>query len=1050
MKLKLNTISILIFCIVQLISVRLHSQKYKYDYELFNKDNGLPTNMIYDFDFDDQGNIWLCTQLGVTFYDRNTFTLQPQISSDNKFFSIEIDVNGNLWLYNNHSESYISTSEKLIIYDVKTKAKRSVIQTIPGAKELLQSPDDIEIWSDRNNTIFIQSRNTRQIFYYSGDSLRSTEIKNYVVPLYTNSAENNRIIYTEDNKYYNHNIVTKKSSVYENVYPAIPIIVNDEVMLKASYPFRNMVDSNTNKYKIDPAKSVLNIEGDTILKNITTNIEYSTINDNIIICGNDILLSYNMVTGEKYNIGKDLRNPFKNNKIRILKTYGEELWASTYNGLYKIIKTTPIFNNAAYGDIKNVRNIQQIDEENIILATDGGIEKVNLSTGEETTLLEAYVCYGLNPIDKYRYILSFYSRDVAIWDIRESSTLEIQALRTIDQFTMDSTSPFILNYRDYKGTIWLTNKEGLYKYDLDNSTVEKLPNSNEELPHYNIIIQNPNDQNKLFIGKERGLDELNILKEEIRTLSGLEGKHIADVRMDQKDSTILWISTKFNGLIKWKYNDEIIKTYTLNDGLKSMNVHSAKQDKEGNVWMSTDLGISVLDPNTDQINTFTIANGIHENEFNRHSHLSIGDSIFIYGGIDGITYFNPNKINKLFDKTTTEIKGLEYTNRITGNTEIEKNVDTESKIKLTYNQINPKLLLSSSFGKISSTVRYLFTSKNQNWQYSQNNSIPLHDLEYGENTLLISRQQSIKSWSDPKTITIIYPTPFYRNIWSYILFAAVILIAANYYQNLRSKQVEKRSLEIQKQVEEKTLELSLKNENLTKANELNNDLFEIIGHDLRSPIISLTNITKSLQYLSENGTLEETAKLGKTVDNNAKKLLSTIDKLIRWSKLKRDSEIKLENVEIKTLINDILLTYTSSLKEKKIEVDTQNITPNISVHTDYGSLRSVLKNIISNAIKFSNSNSTIIITSIQSNERTKITISDDGIGISDKQLEALKSNELLQPTKGTKGEIGLGIGIKNSIKLLDKLGSDISIQSKRPKGTIVTVTLEHNLPIELA
>jgi len=276
-----------------------------------------------------------------------------------------------------------------------------------------------------------------------------------------------------------------------------------------------------------------------------------------------------------------------------------------------------------------------------------------------------------------------------------------------------------------------------------------------------------------------------------------------------------------------------------------------------------------------------------------------------------------------------------------------------------------------------------------------------------------------------------------------------LLLLANYFQNVKAKRLSRQSEEIQKQVDEKTLELSQKNENLIKANELNNDLFDIIGHDLRSPITSLTNITKSLEYLSRNGTPEETAKLGKSVEDNAKNLLTTVDKLIRWSKLKRDSKIVLERVEICKLLKEILFTYDSSIKSKKLSIDTDGVDKNMTTQTDYGSLRSILKNIISNAIKFSDSHSTITISASQSKQQTILKICDQGIGITEEQIKSIFSNEFIVSSQGLSGEEGLGIGLKNSIKLLDKLGSRINFNPNQPKGTVVEIILEQNLPREL-
>ncbi len=1036
-----NILIQILLSILLIIPVSITAQNYKYNYELFTKDNGLPSNWIYDIDFNSEGHMWLCTQNGVTFYDRNAFKPQPQISSDNRYLKLKVDVNDNLWLLHGNYYPNNPTVKNLIFYNTQTKEKNSVWDAIPNAKEILPGNDIFNLWNDQSKNIYIQSTKTKEIFYFDGKKISTTNIKATVPYKDLNLKLENAIVYLEDNKYYLFDIKTGVSEPYNISLPHTPLFYNQKPFIKIVSDQKEQ--SQASKYGYDNYYKILDLNNEIILDSIQSAFRYTQINESIYLSTRNNLIQIDAKTKEVKDINQELRGVFTDNKIKILTTYGEELWASTYKGLYKIIKTQPSFYNAAYGENSNVRNIRQLDQENIILATHRGIVKINLSNGEETTILENLHGYGLTAINSFRYIISSHSPALFDWNILDKKLSRVIRPRNKISSKLDSLNIFLFCHIDHNNNAWLTNTNGIYKFNIDDGVIEKIAQKSDKPAYYLAMIAHPTDKNKIFITKQNGLDELNLITETIRSFPSLGERQITDIKIDCNDPSIYWVSTNFDGLLKWKYDDKILNQYTLEHGLKSMNVHSAKQDYDGNVWMSTDYGISILDTLTSQITTLTTANGIHENEFNRHSHLSIGDSIFVYGSIDGITYFKPNNLTRKLNKASIEIIGLEYTDELSGRVELNENIEDQNTLKINANSINPILKLRPSFNKVSSTVRYLFTSKKQNWQYSQSNTIPLNDLKDGENILLLSRQQNVKSWSEPKTITIIKSTPFYKNIWSYILFAASILLSAIYYQRIKEKRLLKRSEEIQKQVDEKTLELFNKNETLQKANELNNDLFDIIGHDLRSPITSLTNITKSLAYLSKNGTPEETAKLGKAVDKNAQKLLTTVDKLIRWSKLKRDSEIKLESVAIYTLVEDILLTYENNINAKRLVINTEEISKSIITVTDYGSLRSILKNIISNALKFSKTESKISIIAKQNKVLTTLIIKDLGLGISEKQIESIFSNQSTSSSIGTDGEAGLGIGLKNSIKLLERLGGTIRFTPNSPRGTIVEVNLPY-------
>jgi len=282
---------------------------------------------------------------------------------------------------------------------------------------------------------------------------------------------------------------------------------------------------------------------------------------------------------------------------------------------------------------------------------------------------------------------------------------------------------------------------------------------------------------------------------------------------------------------------------------------------------------------------------------------------------------------------------------------------------------------------------------------------------------------------------------WYKNIWTFIGAIAILLICIIHLQRRRNRQIKKINKKIKERVEEQTLELSEKNKNLIKANELNDDLFTIIGHDLRSPISSLTNISRSFEYLETD---QEKEKLISSIERNSKNLLTTVDKLIKWSQLKRNSKVELEFVNIIEIIKSTLDLYEDIIHAKKINLMISSETNQIEVFSDYGSLRSVIKNVLSNAIKFSPISSTIKVTVEQLTESTSVSIEDQGSGFTEHQLKSILNNSKVRAHSGILSQKGLGIGLQNSMKLLEAIEGTLHIENINPNGASVRIVLMHN------
>jgi len=493
-------------------------------------------------------------------------------------------------------------------------------------------------------------------------------------------------------------------------------------------------------------------------------------------------------------------------------------------------------------------------------------------------------------------------------------------------------------------------------------------------------------------------------------------------------------------LIKWTYDGEIIEVIDESDGLSNNNVHAIFEDKYGRLWLSTDYGISIYNKNSKEISIITEENGLHENEMNRHSYCFVGDSLIFFGGVNGITKFNPYDV--LLDDFNGEIvlKSLNYIDRRSGRSAMKPIEDNMKELVIKRNQTESKLHFDIPENSFSNTLRFMFSSDNNEWSYTQGNVIDLSGVREGNSNLFVSKKIGIAEWSSPATISLYKAPPFYKAYWFYGLLISVLSFGAFLFVNNRRVQALKINRRINREVDIKTKELFHKNKSLTESKRLNEQLFSIIGHDLRSPLISLNNISKSINYLTSRGEYDEVKMLTNTIESNSKKTLVIIDRLIDWTEKQKKSMLEFHKVNILECIQKSVYEHQELADKKSVEILTEG-REWLNCISNEASLLVVLGNLISNAVKFSEANGKIYIRFYKEGNEIVIEVEDHGMGMNEEQLHNLNNDLALDPEEGSSGELGMGMGISLSREIIKKINGCLSFSSILHKGTIASIRL---------
>lgn len=241
-----------------------------------------------------------------------------------------------------------------------------------------------------------------------------------------------------------------------------------------------------------------------------------------------------------------------------------------------------------------------------------------------------------------------------------------------------------------------------------------------------------------------------------------------------------------------------------------------------------------------------------------------------------------------------------------------------------------------------------------------------------------------------------------------------------------------------RELEEKNIKIERQANQLEELNELKNKIIGIISHDIKGPVIDLFSMVELLRnHLVEP---EELQKILPDITDKVRRTNQMIQNLIIWAKsIIGGDVIRLQPVSISDTIKEEISFFKSQIKNKKLDLDL-NIS-DIQFDSDKTLLSLVIRNVLSNAIKYSNENGQIHISSVQFNGHLKIMVEDEGIGMSKEQLDKLLK-EAADSSPGTDGEKGSGIGLLLIRDILKLINGKLAIESKPKEGTRVTLEIQ--------
>lgn len=227
---------------------------------------------------------------------------------------------------------------------------------------------------------------------------------------------------------------------------------------------------------------------------------------------------------------------------------------------------------------------------------------------------------------------------------------------------------------------------------------------------------------------------------------------------------------------------------------------------------------------------------------------------------------------------------------------------------------------------------------------------------------------------------------------------------------------------------------------LEELNNQKNKLFSIIAHDLRSPFTGLIGFTEILIDDFNELSDDEKKFYVNNIYKSLKEYLTLIDNLLTWSRLNLEKVgFNPQNISIKKIINSVFNSIQILASNKNIKI-LSYVDDNTMAFADADMVETVLRNLVSNAIKFTNEGGEIWIKVTELNEMISVKVEDNGVGM---ELDRVQNifNSNLNSTRGTNNEKGTGLGLQICKEFIEKNGGSISVESKVNCGTTFLFTL---------
>lgn len=883
------------------------AQDSQLKFDRISVEDGLSQSSVLCMIQDHKGFMWFGTLEGLNKFDGYNFTIfksdldDPSSISSNYIYSIYEDNSGVIW---------VGTNEGLNRFDRETE-QFSNYKYNPGDNNCISDNSVLCIYGDVNGILWIGTKkgglnrfdpNTGIFKHFLKDQGNANSLSNNAVNTVILGSNGKLWIGTDDGL--NEFDPETESFASYNYIPKNPFGLKENRILSLNKDKTGILWLGTFSLglgRFDPESGKFTYFRSDMLD--STTIESSTIR--VVFEDKEGSLWVGTSNGlEEFDREKGHFNHYKhdgidsksishNNISSIYQDISGILWVGTYAGLNKADRKKVMFqhfNQTSSGLNNNmVYSIFEDEHGTLWIGTYGG---------------------GLNRFDK-ESITHFKNNP------EDPTSLSLDRIFSI--------------HGDNEGTLWIgTSGRGLDKFDYDNGEFKHFmpnPNDPKSISGYSVFSICEENSNTFWIGTGKGLNKFNVEEEEfshylhnkndsnsisddlvyavhldrsgtlwVGTNDGLnrfvsEKEQFVRYRNNEdnpntiSDNSVssiyedmsgrLWIGTYSGGLNMLDKQRNYFKRYGEKEGLPSTSINGIVEDKNNHLWISTNKGLSRLNPETGEVRNYGVENGLQSLEFSGGAYFKNKEGEIYFGGINGFNVFHPDSIKdntysppvvitcfRLFN----QLVPIQYDENEKGEFTTSAHISELDEIVLSYKEnffsFEFSALHYSSPEKIM--YAYMMEGFNDDWVYtdSKNRIATYTNLNPGEYSFIVESSNCDGIWNGERaSIKIIITPPFWKTWYAYTLFSVIFITSTLGFFYWRTYLLRKRKEELQKEVKRqikklkntnKKLELNQKELLLTEFSvDSSTDFFYIVDLESAKIIKFNSQASKRLGYSTE-------------------------------------------------------------------------------------------------------------------------------------------------------------------------------------------------------
>ena len=481
-----------------------------------------------------------------------------------------------------------------------------------------------------------------------------------------------------------------------------------------------------------------------------------------------------------------------------------------------------------------------------------------------------------------------------------------------------------------------------------------------------------------------------------------------------------------------------VQGFTIQSALTNTSIHALQFDKKGNLWLTTNQGLSMIDHTRTNVRSFNTNDGLVNYEY------SDGASFFDYkanmlfiGGTMGLdiiqtdaikfsSSFPPIAINQLFVRNQLVEPGYESI--------LANRINHQKSLKLNYDQNSLSFEVSALafWGQERHRISYRLKNFLDDWIINPpNQPISFSNLEPGKYLLQIRVSDENGIWSENyKEIEITIKPPFWKTGWAfagYILLA--ILIQVIIFSTYRKRDARKKAAALQEFQKQKEAELQ----------SYKIEFFTNVAHELRTPLTLITSHIHAL--LEDSRNTAENPRLLK-VFNNSMKLQKLVLEIMQFRKLEKGKEpLNIQLTKPVELVREVVSDFELLAQQRQIKCEFITPDPEIVFKTDADKLQRIVTNLVSNAIKYNKPGGIVKITIQLVDSKLVVEVEDNGVGIKPEYFEKVFEPFGISSArkKGSfPGYRSTGLGLAVTKGLIELLKGSIDFKSKPGEGTTFT------------